>query len=160
MKQRGFTLIEIMVVIGLVALLVLVVAPFGGNWMRDAELQDAESQLTQAIGRAKAAALRNKRGETSGGPVAAVCLSNTNIITLREGNSAAQVSCGASPTGDQLWQSQLKTHITVQVNSSAFACVCFNNKGIVTNNGGCSACAASTQFSLTTGSLSSTLALY
>lgn len=147
MKQRGFTLIEVMIVIAIFSLIILVAAPISGGWVRDADLLTTESQLTEAVGRAKAASLRNARSATGENPAAVVCRSNTNLLTVMEGTTAAAPSC--TPTGTQVWQAQMKSNITVQVNSAAFNCLCFNNKGAITTAAPCtSSCATSTTFSL------------
>lgn len=159
MRMRGFTLIEVMIVIAIFSLIILVAAPLSGGWVRDADLLTTESQLTEAVGRAKAASLRNASAATGENPAAVVCRSNTNLLTVIEGTSAVAPSC--TPTGTQVWQAQMNSKVTVQVNSTAFNCLCFNNKGAVTTTAPCNACAASTSFSLDAGgSHTSNVAVY
>lgn len=159
MSMRGFTLIEILITIAIIALIILVAAPLSGGWVRDADLINTEAQLTEAVGRAKAAALRNNRAATGDNPAAVICRSNTNLLTVMEGTSAAAPSC--TPTGTQIWQAQIKSSITVEVNNTAFSCLCFNNKGATTISAPCSnTCATSTSFSLNASGHVTNVAVY
>jgi type IV pilus assembly protein PilA len=161
MKQRGFTLIEVMIVLAIFSLIVIVAAPLSGSWVREANMTESEGQLTQAVGRAKAAALRNKMGATGNAPASAVCLSNTKLLTVREGTSAGVAPHCTTPTGDQLWQAQVNASITVQANSAALSCMCFTNKGTLTNDGNCATCSTSTTFTISaTGVEPKSFALY
>jgi type IV pilus assembly protein PilA len=160
MKQNGFTLIEVLIVISILALIMLVAAPFSGSWVRDARLLETEGQLTQAMGRAKAAALRNGMGAMDANPVVAICKTNTNLVTVIEGISGTPPNCSPA-AGTQIWQAQINTDVTVNVNSALLSCLCLDNKGAVTTTGAaCSACSTATEFSLTSGSVSSSVAIY
>lgn len=160
MKQRGFTLVEVLIVIAIIAVIIFIAAPLSGGWLRDANLLTAEAQLTEAIGRAKAASLRNSSAATGDNPVTAVCRSNGNLLTVREGTAAAAPSC-STPAGTQVWQAQIDTKVTVQVSGSTLSCLCFANKGQTTTSGTCSSCAASTSFTLSaTGTDSVTVAIF
>lgn len=155
MKIKGFTLIEVLIVIAIVALIVLVAVPLSGSWIRDANMLDAEGQLTQAVGRAKAAALRNKMAATGSNPVSAICLTAGNLLTVREGTAAnVAPSCAATPAGDQLWQTQINEHVSVKRDATnALTCLCFDSKGIVTTAGSCNSCATNASFLLTASGL-------
>ena len=161
MKKYGFTIIEVLVVLAIVALIAVVATPLSRDWMRDANRLETEAQLTQAIGRAKAASLRNKMAATGDSPVTAVCRSDTNLITVREGVSGTAPNCSTSG-GTQIWQAQISTNVTIKVNGSALNCLCFSNKGLTTSSTPCSACATSTIFTLDagTGGTPPTVAIY
>ncbi|MDH1767668.1 prepilin-type N-terminal cleavage/methylation domain-containing protein [Comamonas aquatica] len=58
-KQRGLTLIELMVTLVIMAFLLLVGISLGGDWVNGARTQQARSDLEQGWGVAKALALRN-----------------------------------------------------------------------------------------------------
>lgn len=150
--HRGYTLIEILIVIAILASVVLLAAPLTGSWTTDANFQESEGQFKEAIGKAKSVALRNEMRALGETPVAAICISGTNALTVRKGATDTPPSCAATPAGAQVWQTQISTKVTIKSNSSPVSCICFNNKGLVTNNGNCSACASKTELELIIGS--------
>jgi prepilin-type N-terminal cleavage/methylation domain-containing protein len=159
MRTNGFTLIEVLIVIAIFALIILVAAPLSGYWVRDANRLEVEGQLTQAIGRAKAAALRNYMAATGENPVTAICLSATNLLTVREGTAGVAPDCDPA-AGTQLWQAQLSEHVAVQAGGAALSCLCFTNKGLLTGTSTCNTCSTTTSFTLTAGGEPTSLVLY
>lgn len=158
--NSGFTLIEVMIVVAIIALVVLVAAPLSGHWVTDANRLEAEGQLNQAVGRAKAAALRNYMGATGNTAVTAICLSNDNVLTVLEGTPgtpAVSPNC-SSATGTQLWRAKLHANIGVQANAADFSCICFDNRAVPTSS--CNTCTTSMEFSLTAGGESAPVAVY
>ncbi len=137
--QRGLTLIELMMVITLLAILIVAAAPLSGLWVREADITGAGGELTQAVGHAKAAALRNRIGATANNPVSAICITN-NTLTVRQGSGNTAVNCTAPGAGDTLWSTQLDTDVTIESASVAVSCVCFDNKGYFTTQGNCGGC--------------------
>lgn len=162
MRNSGFTLIEVLIVIAIFAMIILVGAPLTGAWVTDANRLETEGQLTQAMGRAKAAALRNYMAATGDTPVTAICLADDNILTVLEGApgtpSPTSPDCN-SATGTQLWRAKLHPKIVVQLNSEAFSCVYFNNKGTPIKD--CdSTLIEPPEFTLTAGGETESVALY
>lgn len=154
-KQYGFTLVEIMVVLGILALLVFAASPLTGAWVNDAHLAQTEGSLKQAIGRAKAIALRNEQGITSDNAAAALCITEADgerVLSVLEGVDNDSPSC-TGPTGSVSWSTQLSQRIDINTeNDSPASCVCFDNKALITASGDCSACTESTTFLLIGGS--------
>ena len=66
---RGFTLIELMVTLAILALLLLVAAPLAGDWASGTRTHQGRATLVQAYAQAKALALRNPCAIDSGGTV-------------------------------------------------------------------------------------------
>lgn len=159
-KTRGYTVIEVMIVIAILATLALSVSPLTGSWIQSSDLTETEAQLTQGIARAKSASIRNLRAASNGAPVAALCISGTKMMTILEGTSSDAPNC-ATPTGTQLWQSQLDTDVNIvnKDSSSAVSCLCFDNRGVITTSG-CSSCAATANFTLSTGYKSEDVSIY
>ncbi|MBP9940624.1 MAG: prepilin-type N-terminal cleavage/methylation domain-containing protein [Comamonas sp.] len=58
-RPAGFTLIELMVTLVIMALLMLVTVPLASDWIHSAQTRDAHNKLVQSYGIAKALALRN-----------------------------------------------------------------------------------------------------
>ncbi len=155
--ERGFSLVELMIILAITALLATAAAPLTSGWVRDAELTEVRGSLTQAFGRAKAASLRNFRGAQSNAPVAAICLAN-NTVTVREGTSTNAPSCSAN-TGTLVWQNPLDSNVTITSSGSAVSCLCFDNRGLLTNNA-CASCSTAGTLTLTAGSQNDTLTIY
>ncbi len=155
--EHGFSLIELMMILAIMALLATAAAPLTGGWVKDADLTKVRGSLTQAVGRAKAASLRNFRGAQSNAPVAAICIAN-NTVTVREGTSANAPSC-SSNTGTVVWQDPLDSDVTITSGGSAVSCLCFDNRGLLTNNA-CTGCSTTGSLTLTAGSHNDTLTIY
>lgn len=68
----GFTLLELMITIVIMALLLLAAMPFTGAWVDGTRQMRARSNLIEAVGHARALAMRNPEAVASGEPVAAV----------------------------------------------------------------------------------------
>lgn len=161
MRNSGFTLIEVLIVIAIFAMIILVGAPLTGAWVTDANRLETEGQLTQAMGRAKAAALRNYMAATGDTPVTAICLADDHILTVLEGApgtpSPTSPDC-SSATGTQLWRAKLHPKIVVKLNSEAFSCVYFDNKGTPIKD--CASTISTLEFTLTAGGETEPVALY
>lgn len=158
-KQRGFTLIELMITLGLLAFLVLAAAPLTGEWMRGADVQRAEGDFTQAIGRAKASALRNYASSTESNPSAAVCLSGSKALTVLEGVAGTDLNCTGS-IGSTLWNAQIDSHVSVKAGVNDFSCVCFDNKGSLTTAGNCASCLTTTELTFSAGNQVETVTIF
>lgn len=161
MKQHsGFTLIEIMIVIALIAFLALTVSPIGGSWVRSADVQKTEGNLTEAIGRAKAGALRNPSGVVGELPVTAICISD-NLVVLQSTDNNPPNCTGL--VGRQLWRTTLDAGVQITASSTsteAISCACFNNKGLLSSSDTCSSCASNTTFYLSAGSKNATVSIH
>jgi prepilin-type N-terminal cleavage/methylation domain-containing protein len=158
MRNSGFTLIEVLIVIAIFAMIILVGAPLTGAWVTDASRLETEGQLTQAMGRAKAAALRNYMAATGDTPVTAICLADDNILTVLEGAPGTPSPDCNSATGTQLWRAKLHPSIAVKLNSEEFSCVYFDNKGTPIKD--CANTISTLEFTLTAGGETEPVALY
>jgi len=126
-NTRGFTLIEMMVVIGLVAFLMTLGVPLAREWVQSAHQLDAARTLEEALGRAKALALRNPQGLTDQTlPAAAVCLTAGKIIVVR--GSAQKTTCDASAE----WTRPLPSDATIVLTKTniPLQCVAYNERGV------------------------------
>ncbi|MDM9650224.1 prepilin-type N-terminal cleavage/methylation domain-containing protein [Pseudomonas wenzhouensis] len=112
-SSRGFTLVELMIVIALIAILAMAASPFTSEWSNSAQRQAAKNNLVMAYGQAKAAAIRND------------C---STAIQLEFGTSIA-VKCGT----DTLWQANTPTGVSITLSSGASP-LSFDNRGLPVGN--------------------------
>lgn len=163
MRQDGFTLIEILITIALVAIISLVAVPITSEWLRDSEVQVAEGQLTQAIGHAQASGIRNVPASTGDDHAAIICINTTtDALTVRESTSSVTADCTAANTATVLWQAKLESRVElVDTSDNAVSCLCFNNKGLLTDQGSsCSSCFTGNDLKITSGSASTDFSIY
>lgn len=126
-KTKGFTLIEMMVTIGLVAFLLTLGVPLAREWVQSAHQRDAAGILNEALGRAKALALRNPQGLTDQTlPAAAICLVGGKLSVV---SAATQnIACGVNVE----WAKSLPAEASVVLTTTniPFQCVAYNERGV------------------------------
>ncbi len=145
-SARGFSLIELMVVVALLAFLLMLAVPFTNTWSANAKLRDAENQLHQGVGRAKALALRNHAGMTNNQAVAKLCIKNdTSNKTLElklyhaektalgEANKPAKCY---SADQELIWQANPSNKVSIEIEDIKsnrvmdFTCLAFDSRGL------------------------------
>ena len=161
--SRGFTLVEVMVAVSLIAILAAVGAPLTAQWTTSAEQTSAKGVMAQAVGRAKALAMRNQFGINEDKSAAAICLSNTNQVqVLTASSTITSVNCGTGG-GVSTWQSTMGSSLSFKVAGSTLSCLCFDTKGKIINTSAssCNACAGSTDITISANGVSDdTFTLY
>lgn len=145
----GFSLIELMVVISIIAVLALVAVPFTQSWLIDTQLRDARSQLYQAHAEAKALGLRNPTNARENGVAACITFSNN---TLR-----VQQPSGNACSGGSIWQASWPDGVTLRNNNTTLTEVRLNNRGQTLVNGNPDN--ANLALSLSKGSINDTVQL-
>ena len=143
-KQKGFTLIEMMVVITITLIMTVGTGLMGNYWSNNSKASTAQSQLLESVSRAKALALRNSTGVLSGNAV--ISLNNAQgLLTLCAGNTT---NCTAP-----LWQGTLPSNATITSGGTALVCMMWDNQAmpVVMNK-----CSTSASYTITAGSVSIT----
>jgi prepilin-type N-terminal cleavage/methylation domain-containing protein len=126
MRERGFSVIELMTTLTLSALLALLAVPFTTSWVASARQLQARGDLVDAVGRARAIALRNGNAVAPGQPVARVSLIN-GLLTVR--------NVGAATT---VWSTQFHPTVGLTLaDGTPFNCMSFNSRGWPINDGTC-----------------------
>lgn len=98
MKQRGFTIIEVVIVITIAAFLLAAVMPSVGAWMRNSRLRTAAESISVGIQQARAEAVRRNQ------PVSFYLVSDSDAISMSDSCALSSTSSGwvvslASPAG-------------------------------------------------------------
>jgi prepilin-type N-terminal cleavage/methylation domain-containing protein len=118
-RDRGFTLIEMAVVLAIMAFLALVASPFTVGWSNAARVRQSTHRLVEGAAHAKSFALRNA-GAVTGDQPAAVLVAAGSRMCVYSGVPDA-LSCD----GATVWSAQSTAH--VELNGQAGQCVALNN---------------------------------
>lgn len=149
--NHGFTLIEMMVTVAIIAILAVMGASFTANWVRQAEINKTTASLRSAINTARSTALRNQFLRDTDA-AAQVCVAN-HQVTIREATSAGAASCSSTTT----YTFTLPDSATIAQSGTAINCIAFDRFGAVIASGsGSTACTTSTSLTITSGGLSET----
>lgn len=144
--SRGFSLIELLVVLAVSGIILASSIPLGSQWIKSANLSSADGELSHAIGIAVATALRNEQALDSVEPAAALCLSDTNQLSVLEANTSGLPNCTGG-TGTSVWSSSIPSNTAITANGNDISCMCFNPYGQLTQNS-CSSCTIETTLNL------------
>ena len=126
MAARGFSLVELMVTLAIVALLALMAMPFSTRWMDSDRQLQARGTLTEGVGQARALSLRNPGGIAHGSPAACLRLATDNVLEV------ARLAVGeACADGAVVWNGRLNSSIVLREpgTGTPFQCVAFDSRG-------------------------------
>mgnify|MGYP001954624997 CR=1 FL=1 len=157
-QSQGFSIIELLIVIMIMGLALVKGIPFTMDWVNSARVTEAESGLVEALGFAKAKALRNAEGIINGGAVTAVCYSNDRLTVVEAADDSSPANCDGGST--QIWQLTLAGNVNIEVQNNDFACLCVDAKAQFTQAGSCNACSTNTTFALSAGGISDSVEIY
>ena len=129
-KNKGFTLIELMVTIAVMAIIAMIAAPSFGNLVSEKKLNGAARELVVAINQAKSQAALMKTS-------VALCLNKTNSDDdfTKDECATALIPSYATLTANQKLEAQKTRVISVQINpnivvdSTSATTVLFNDVG-------------------------------
>lgn len=156
-RPVGFTLIELVITIAIMAMLLLVAMPFTSDWIDGTRQMRARSNLLEATGQARALAMRNPYAhpaEKSGAPYSVVKLGYAN------GNDGSELAVyvrnkdGAWETAAPTWVGNIANPRGLQFksvgstdyagvdefkadSSNDFSCVVFDSRGRQQAESGC-----------------------
>lgn len=156
--QKGFSVIELMIVLLLLGMALAKGIPFTVEWVNSARVTDAESALIEGVGFAKAKALRNSNGVIEGRAVTALCYNQGQFSVYEGDDNAKPAACDASL--DRPWMQSIASNVDIKVANNAFSCICFDAKAQITQTGNCALCASSTTFDIALGGTSTNVEVY
>jgi len=120
--SRGFTMIELMVTLFIIALLALMAAPLGSAWVRSAQVRLTVHRLAEAMAQAKALALRNPNAAKDDEPAALLLSAGSQLCVL------GTIPGGFDCSDPVVWTA--KTQAPVTLNGQATQCVALNNQAL------------------------------
>lgn len=127
MRCGGFTLIELMLTLALAAILAMAALPMTIAWMDGVRQVQARGLLVDAVGRARALAVRNPDRLAQSQAVARVQLANDGTLSVVRNGTGAVLWSGSMPSSVQLEDSA----------AAPFSCVAYNSRALPVNAGGC-----------------------
>lgn len=135
--QAGFTLVELMIVVGLLALLMMVGSSLTSSWVAGAQVNSAASSLKSAVYQARIAALRNTGNKNIDQPAASVCIDGDNVKVIAIANNTTTEVC-ESVYNRPIQKMPYADGIVFKQNGAAISCMTFNPAGLVLSFPGCS----------------------
>lgn len=150
MKQQGVTLVEMMIVVLILGIIAAAVSPFTSAWTDNAKVDEGSAALEEAVGRAKAAAMRNKAGVNSSDKAASrLCFSGSKIKLVVPANANDSVTCDLAA----VWSATLSDKVKIKVDDVDWQCTCFNNRGLIANPqpAVCNTCSSTLKFKFKSG---------
>lgn len=125
-QQRGLMLIELLVTIGLVAILAIAIVPLGRSWIATAHISRAETALVQSYKKAKVEALKNPNGISSDAvnPTAVSIVIDNTMKTIMVKNS----------NNITVWTDDFNRNVTISLATSCNGILKINNLTQVLNN--------------------------
>ncbi|HEY6529335.1 MAG TPA: type II secretion system protein [Cellvibrionaceae bacterium] len=155
-RKQGFSLIELLVVLAVVAFLAFVTVPLATGWIRNAQLEKDFAGLQRALGTAKALAMRNSTGAIADDAAANAAFTATRVTVAlcRRGQdlfvyNVAAATC-ALTGGTPIYHMGQDVAITFG-NQQAFCGALFDARGRVRLCTGTDCTTCSTSFDPSTG---------
>lgn len=163
MKQAGVTLIEMMIVVLLIGLLTLAASPFNNAWVKSADVTKTFAALEQAVGGAKALALRNPTAVQGDVAASALCLGNDKLQLVAAADGAV-INCAAVAANAVRWSTAIPQGVAIksgELGVADWTCSCFTNKGLLTTTAAnCGTCSADLTFTASAGAELEKLTIY
>lgn len=159
MRQSGVTLVEMMIVVLILGIIAAAVSPFTSSWTDNAKVDEGSAALEEAVGRAKAAAMRNTAGVNSSDKAASrLCFSDSKIKLVVPASAGDSLTCDLAP----IWSATLSGKVSIKVDDVAWLCSCFNNRGLIANPkpAVCDTCSSTLKFTFKSGDHSEERSFY
>ena len=134
-ENRGFTLIELMVTVALLAILLMMVAPLTSGWSDRNQVQSAKSSLKTAISQARVSAIRNTENKKSNEAAASVCIDSTNLTVNAYSITGSNTVCDNA--NNLLKTTAYANGISFKQGATAITCFVFSPDGILLSSGSC-----------------------
>ena len=140
--NKGFSLIELLITIAIIAFLAMVALPMTSAWIDGPDVTRTQTNFTRAYSLAKNIAIREGAAITPNGATSALCLFNNNgtqIISVRSQSGGVETAnrnpadCETPTLSTEVFSAELRPDVTVQYGPAGalnnFTCACFTSNG-------------------------------
>lgn len=134
-KSQGFTLIELMITVALLAILLMMVSSLTGAWSDRNHVQSAKSSLQTAIKQARISAIRNAQNKKANVAATSVCIDSSTRTINTYSITGSNTACAAANT--LLRTANYSSGVTFKQGSTAISCFVFTAGGILLDGGVC-----------------------
>lgn len=148
-----------MIVVLILGVIAASVSPFTSAWTDNAKVDEGSAALEEAVGRAKAAAMRNTPGINGSDKAASrICFSGSTIKLVVPANATDSLTCDLTP----VWSATLSDKVKIKVDDVDWQCSCFNNRGLIANPkpAVCDTCSSTLKFKFKSGDHSEERSFY
>jgi len=150
--ESGFSLIELMITVALIAILALIGTSLTGLWSKQAELDKATMSLQSAISLARSTALRNEYPLDTDYMASQLCFNKLQPeLSVHKATETDSASC-STPI---VFTYKLSETIKIKSDSSDFLCFPFDNFGQISKNSG--DCQTNLSLTISNGGLDETI---
>ena len=119
--ECGFTLIEVLVVVALIAILALVGAPLGRAWVANANLENSENILKEGYAFARSLALENRGAAVGSQPAATLSIDDGRVIVTYSIRGLNNAGTNIAGTTETLWWRTLNRDVSAQLDAKCTA---------------------------------------
>lgn len=152
--ESGFSLIELMITVALIAILALIGTSLTGLWSKQAELDKATMSLQSAISLARSTALRNEYPLDTGYMTSQLCFNKLQPeLSVHKATETDSASCLTPVVFTYKLSETIK--IKSDSDSSDFLCIPFDNFGQISKNSG--VCQTKLSLTISNGVLDETI---
>ena len=130
--RAGFTLIELVVTLAIIAILAAAGLPFAKSWMDGTRKLQAASNLIEAVGQARAIAMRNPHAQSGAAlPLAAVVYDNANqLLSVMSSDGTTWSTVWSGHTASRGSSIKIQLQVIGTAGQVDLGCVAFNSRGI------------------------------
>jgi len=126
--EKGFSLVELMVVVSIIAVLALAGSLFSISWVQAARVDEAKSKLLQGFRMARALAQRNPEDIRVPDAAAGIKLSGAGVLLVCIGDPASS-NCAENGSSTK-WRAVMPVNTSVEIGPAGGTVIGVDNTGM------------------------------